>query len=123
VADAPISRIPVFARAGSIVPLGPVKPYADAPSSQPIELRIYPGANGEFALYDDAGEGFGYEKGEYSLVKLTWDDHGRSFSFAGREGNYRGPESYKLVCGGAPAVTKNVTYSGRAMKVALSACR
>ena len=48
-AAAPIERMPVFVRAGSIVPLGPVKPYADAPSDEPVELRVYPGASGDFA--------------------------------------------------------------------------
>ena len=76
-ADAPIERIPVFVRGGSIVPLGPVKPYADAPSDEPTELRVYPGANGAFALYDDSGDGQGYEKGEYSLVRMSWDNSAR----------------------------------------------
>nr|NUR36832.1 glycoside hydrolase family 31 protein [Sphingomonas sp.] len=100
-AEAPMSHIPVFARAGSIVPIGPVKPYADAPSNEPIELRIYPGASGTFALYDDAGEGFGYEKGEFSLVKLAWNDRTRSLSLAAREGAFSGMavnQQFKIVC-------------------------
>jgi len=125
-ADAPISRIPLFVRAGSIVPLGPVKPYADAPSGEPIELRVYPGANGSFSLYDDAGEGFGYEKGEYSLVKLTWDDRRRVLHIGSREGSFPGmiaTAGFKLVCGSAPAVTRLVAYSGGAMRIALQDCR
>ena len=81
-ADAPIERIPVFVRGGSIVPLGPVKPYADAPSDEPTELRVYPGANGAFALYDDSGDGQGYEKGEYSLVRMSWDNRAESSTSA-----------------------------------------
>jgi alpha-D-xyloside xylohydrolase len=125
-ADAPPSHIPVFARAGSIVPVGPVKPYADALSDEPIELRIYPGANGAFALYDDAGNGYGYEKGEYSLVRLTWTDRAHALTLANREGSYAGMPSaihFSVVCGGVPAVSAPVTYSGKAMTVPLPACR
>jgi alpha-D-xyloside xylohydrolase len=125
-ADAPTNHIPVFARAGSIVPLGPVKPYADAPSSAPIELRVYPGANGTFALYDDAGEGFGYEKGEYSLVRLAWNDRARTLSVAGRQGRYpgmAGTQQFKVQCGAVPAAAKLVSYSGSATTVALPDCR
>lgn len=123
-ADAPLSRMPLFVRAGSIVPLGPVKPYADAPSNQPVELRVYPGASGSFALYDDAGDGFGYEKREYSLVKLSWDDRARTLTFAPREGSYAtSATAFKIVCGSGSAVARPVSYTGRAIKVALSGCR
>jgi alpha-D-xyloside xylohydrolase len=125
-AAAPMSHIPVFARAGSIVPIGPVKAYADAPSDEAVELRVYPGANGSFALYDDAGDGFGYEKGEYSLVRLTWNDRSRTLSLAAREGAYPGMaprQKFKIVCGSAPAVAKPVSYSGPAMSVTLPDCR
>ena len=122
-ADAPIERMPVFVRAGSIVPLGPVKLYADAPSDEPIELRVYPGKSGTFALYDDAGNGYGYEKGEYSLIRLGWDDRGRVFSFQAREGSYASPSRFRVVCGGAPSISREVSYSGAAMRVPLSRCR
>jgi alpha-D-xyloside xylohydrolase len=125
-ADAPMSHIPVFARAGSVVPIGPVKLYADAPSPEPIELRVYPGANGSFALYDDAGDGFGYEKGEYSLMRLAWNDRARSLSLAEREGAYpgmAGTQQFKIFCGSAPAAPKLVSYSGKAMTVSLAHCR
>ena len=125
-ADAPMSHIPVFARAGSIVPIGPVKPYADAPSDQPIELRIYPGANGSFALFDDGGEGFGYEKGEYSLVRFAWNDRTRSLSIATREGVYPGMPSsaqFRIICGSAGAANKLISYSGEATAVSLPDCR
>jgi alpha-D-xyloside xylohydrolase len=125
-ADAPISHIPVFARAGSIVPIGPVKAYADAPSNDPIELRVYPGANGTFALYDDAGDGFGYQRGEYSLMRLGWNDQTQSFSLGARQNGY--PEMaerqlFKISCGSSPNVVKLVSYSGKAVIVTLRNCR
>jgi alpha-D-xyloside xylohydrolase len=126
-ADAPIERMPVFVRAGSIVPLGPVKPYADAPSDEPIELRVYPGANGAFALYDDAGNGYGYEKGEYTLVRLAWDNRVRNLTLAARQGKgYPGMAAavrYRVVCGSAPSASRDVSYAGTALKVALPDCR
>ncbi|HZC38012.1 MAG TPA: DUF5110 domain-containing protein [Sphingomicrobium sp.] len=118
--------MPVFVRGGSIVPLGPVKPYADAPSAEPIELRVYPGANGAFALYDDAGNDYGYEKGEYSLVKMSWDDRSHVLSLAAREGNYPGMKeavAFNVVCGSIRAAAHRVIYSGRPLRVPLSDCR
>ena len=70
--DAPIDHIPVFARAGSIVPVGPVVAYADEKLDAPIELRSLPGANGNYTFYEDSGEGYGYEKGEFATTKMTW---------------------------------------------------
>lgn len=124
-ADAPMSHIPVFARAGSIVPIDPVKPYADAPSDEPVELRVYPGTNGAFALYDDAGDGFGYETGRYSLVRLAWNGRTRSLSLAAREGTYRGTsgtQQFKIVCANAPGAAKLVRYSGNPVRVTLASC-
>jgi alpha-D-xyloside xylohydrolase len=122
-ADAPMTHIPVFARAGSIVPLGPVKPYADAPSDEPIELRVYPGANGSFALYDDAGDGFGYERGEYSLVRLTWNDRSHALSIASREGSYASNARLRIICGSTPQLTRDIDYMGRAVQARLAECR
>ena len=115
--------MPVFVRTGSIVPIGPVKPYADAPSDEPIELRVYPGESGTFALYDDAGNGYGYQKGEFSLIRLGWDDRGRILSFQPREGSYASPSRFRVVCGSTPSISRDVSYSGAAMRVALPACR
>jgi alpha-D-xyloside xylohydrolase len=122
-ADAPMSHIPVFARAGSIVPIGPVKPFADAPSDEPIELRVYPGANGSFALYDDAGDGFGYEKGEYSVVRLTWNDRSHALSIGSRDGTYASNARLRIVCGSAPQLTRDISYTGKAEQVRLAECR
>ncbi len=76
-AAAPLSDIPLFVRAGSILPLGPVKQYVSQESDRPLVLRVYPGADGDFTLYDDAGDGYGYERGEYGLLRLHWDDRER----------------------------------------------
>ena len=69
-----LERIPLFVRAGAIIPLGPERQFADEPRLGPTELHLYPGADGQFRLYEDAGDGYGYEQGDYSLRILTWTD-------------------------------------------------
>jgi alpha-D-xyloside xylohydrolase len=70
--DSAIDHLPLFVRAGSIVPLGPVKDYADQPSDAPLEIRVYPGADAEFTLYDDDGRTYDYEEGSRTTTPLRW---------------------------------------------------
>ena len=71
--DAPIDTIPVFVRAGSIVPMG--APVRSTEEKQAIsEVRVYPGANGEFTLYKDDGKSYAYEQGKSEITQLRWDD-------------------------------------------------
>ena len=72
--EALLDRMPLFVRAGSILPMAEGLQYADQKPEAPLELRVYPGANGEFTLYEDAGDGYGYENGEYELTEFKWDD-------------------------------------------------
>jgi alpha-D-xyloside xylohydrolase len=80
-ADADISKIPLFVREGSIIPM--IKPtnYAGENPGAPIELRVYTGRDCEFMLYDDGGDGYMYEKGEYSLINIKWDDKAGQAAF------------------------------------------
>ena len=89
VAAAPIDRIPLDVRAGSILPLGPVIEYAGQ-AADPIELRVYPGADGDFNLYEDSGDGYGYEQGAHSVIPIHWDDANRRLIIGKREGSYPG---------------------------------
>lgn len=70
---APLDSIPVFVRAGSVLPLAEGLQYADQ-APEALELRVYPGADGALALYEDAGDGYGYESGEYTVTELRWHD-------------------------------------------------
>ncbi|MBQ2462712.1 MAG: DUF5110 domain-containing protein, partial [Clostridia bacterium] len=72
--SAPLHKIPVFVHAGSIVILGPVRQYVDENRNAPLTVNVYPGADGSFTWYDDAGDGYGYEEGECAVTTLTWDD-------------------------------------------------
>ena len=126
-AKADLATIPVYARAGSIVPLGPVKQYADQASSAPIELRVYPGKDGSFELYDDEGDGYGYEQGRRATVRLSWNEAARSLALGAREGTFPGMnarQAFRVVCGAAGGKGGAVTvdYSGDAKSVALPVC-
>jgi alpha-D-xyloside xylohydrolase len=88
-AQAPLDRIPLNVRAGSILPLGPVIEYAGQ-ATDPIELRIYAGADGNFTLYEDEGDSFRYEKGAHATIPIHWDDATRTLTLGGRDGSYPG---------------------------------
>lgn len=79
-ADAALETIPLYVRAGSILPLGPVKQYVAQASSLPLTLRVYTGEDGSFDLYDDAGDGYGYEKGQYAWLHFKWHEAQRMLS-------------------------------------------
>lgn len=126
VARADIATIPVFVRAGSILPLGPVKPYADAPSAEPLDLRVYPGRDGTYQLYDDAGDGYGYQNGQFSTVSLSWTDTVHRLDIGERRGTFKGMNArqvFSIVCGAAPQAPHIVTYDGKALSVILDDCR
>ena len=93
-ADAPIGRIPLSVRAGSILPMGPEIEYARQ-ATDPIELRIYTGAYGAFTLYEDEGDSYRYEQGVHATIALAWNDAKRTLTIGKREGSYKGmPESH-----------------------------
>lgn len=87
---APLARLPLHVRAGSIVPLGPDVEYADQKPADPIELRVYPGANGDFTLYEDAGDGYQYLQGQYATIPIHWDDARRTLTIGARRGSFPG---------------------------------
>jgi len=90
--SAPIERIPLDLPAGTILPLGPVVEFAGQ-AADPIELRIYPGKNGEFVLYEDEGDSYRYERGAHAIISIRWDDTSRTLTIAAREGSYPGMAS------------------------------
>jgi alpha-D-xyloside xylohydrolase len=87
--DAPIDRIPLAVRAGSILPLGPAIEYAGQ-ATDPIEVRVYPGANADFTLYEDGGDGYAYERGAHATISIHWNDATRTLTLGARQGSYPG---------------------------------
>jgi alpha-D-xyloside xylohydrolase len=88
-AAAPINIMPIQVRAGSIVPYGPPIQYATE-DHDPIELRVYRGANGSFTLYDDEGDNYDYESGSYATILITWNDAAQTLTIGARQGSYPG---------------------------------
>jgi len=89
-AAAPIETLPLFIRPGSIVPMGPLLQYSDEKPADPIELRIYPGANGTFTLYEDENDSYRYEKGVYATIAFAWDDSTKTLTIGTRKGEFPG---------------------------------
>ena len=85
-----ISEIPIFVKAGAIIPVGPDVPYTSRVMWEDLEIDIYPGADGHFTLYEDAGDGYGYEQGEYVTTELVWDDAAGTLTIGPRKGDFAG---------------------------------
>ena len=129
-AKAPLDRIPLFVPAGSILPLGPATEYAGQEPAAPIELRIYPGADGNFTLYQDQGDGYQYEGGAHATVPLHWDDMAKTLHLGARQGSYptmlpRITFNVVLVTPatgvgfGVSKATKTIVYTGQAADLLL----
>ena len=86
--DAPLSRMPIHVRAGSVIPMGPSIQYSSEMADAPIELRVYPGADDSYTYYEDAGDGWGYERGEYALMHMRWDDAAGVLTISNRQGHF-----------------------------------
>lgn len=89
IADAPLDRIPIYAKAGAIIPMGPMIQYATQ-SVNPMELRIYRGADGSFTLYEDEGDKYSYESGSYATIPLTWSESQQRLTIGARTGSFTG---------------------------------
>ena len=89
-ANAPVNILPLFVRAGSIVPFGPVVQYATEKPADPIELRVYRGADGKFTLYEDEGDSYNYEKGKYATIPFEWNESKQSLTIGKRSGSFPG---------------------------------
>ncbi len=126
-AAAPLSQIPLYVKAGSIVPMGPFIQYATE-SIDPLEIRVYRGASGSFALYEDEGDTYDYENGEYSLIPFTWNEATQELTIGARTGTYDGMpmnRTFNIVWvdtdhgGGVELATpdETLTYDGSAQVV------
>lgn len=93
VVDAPLEHVPAFVRAGSIVPMTAPMQFVDEDRGATYELRVYTGADGNFVLYEDAGDGYAYEHGEYALISIEWNERARELLIHARKGSF--PEMVK----------------------------
>lgn len=128
----PLEQIPLYVRAGSILPLGPVRQNTRDGKADPIEVRIYPGADCSYSLYEDNGVDYGYEKGQYSEIPFTWSDRERKLTIGQRRGAYPGMlpvRTFRVVLVGpdrgtgidaASRANAEVRYEGNAVSVDVS---
>jgi alpha-D-xyloside xylohydrolase len=99
-ADAPFDSIPIYVRAGSIVPLGPELQYTSEKAPDPITLLVYTGRSGSFSLYEDDGVSYAYETGSYSRIRIAWDQDNQTLVVGAREGAFPGmlaKRSFRIV--------------------------
>ena len=120
-AAAPLDRCPLYARAGSIIPLGPDVQYSDEKPWDELEIRVYLGADGRFTLYEDAFDGQAYREGEYSTIDFSL--HGRTLTIGARKGSYPGfldTRRFRVVIlGGKEPSNTSVLYTGKPVTIKL----
>lgn len=126
-AAAPLQRMPLFVRAGSIVPRTVVQQYVDERPDAPLTLEVYTGADGSFSLYEDDGRDYGYERGEFSRISLAWNEAAGELSIGARQGAYPGMRGEREIRvrwidgrrgdAGAlePAADRTLRYTGKAL--------
>jgi alpha-D-xyloside xylohydrolase len=126
---APLDRLPLYIRAGSILPLGPTMEWSTQKAEDPIELRIYRGADGDFILYEDENDTYNYEKGSYATIPMHWDDAKQTLAIGDRKGQFPGMlasrnfqvvfvgENHGVGVGATDRPDKTVQYSGTAITV------
>ncbi len=129
--NAPIEKLPLFLRAGSIVPLGPEIEYTGQKPDDPIELRIYRGADGSFNLYEDEGDSYRYEQGAYAVIPMRWNEATGTLTLGEREGSFAGMAQHRkfrvVLVGPGHGVGENVSseadavveYTGKSVETAV----
>jgi len=116
-----LDRVPMFVRAGSILPLGPEMQYVGEKAWDNLELRIYPGANGSFTLYEDEGDNYNYEKGQYATITFQWNDKARTLTIGERKGSYPGMLQKRQFTIVTPnGKQKVIEYNGQKMQVSIA---
>ncbi len=128
---APLATLPLMVRAGSILPLGPDEEFADARPADPLELRVYPGADGDFVLYEDEGDSYNYENGVYATTRFHWNDSRRMLTIEDRRGRFAHMTEARTIhvvlvrenhgAGGKPTSKPDLTatYNGRKLTLEL----
>lgn len=122
-----LKTIPLYVKAGSIIPIGPDVQYATEKKWDNLEIRVYPGANGSFTLYEDEFDNYNYEKGAYSTISFNWNDKTRTLTIGDRQGEYPGMLANRKFnirlmtpdASGAGMSPKTVEYDGKSASVKL----
>ena len=116
-----LNRVPMFVRAGSILPLGPEMQYTGEKPWDNLEIRLYPGADGTFTLYEDEGDSYNYERGIYSTIPFHWNDRSHTLTIGNRQGQYPGMLTNRKFTVVMPnGTSQTVNYNGKEVAVQLS---
>ncbi len=108
-----LETMPLYVRAGAILPLGPVKQYAEEKVDGPIEVTVYPGADGSFLLYEDDGRSFNYRRGEWMGIRLSWNDARRTLEVGLTEGSRMIPPARRELVVKMGKSARPVNFEGR----------
>lgn len=115
-----LQSIPLFVRAGSVVPMGKEMQSVEDKDWSSLTLRVYPGTNGHFTLYEDDGNTYNYEKGQYAEIPMSWNDRSRTLTIGRRVGQYDGMlKTRKFTVITPDGTTKTVSYNGKKLTVKL----
>ena len=110
--------IPLYVKAGSIIPVGPQVQYATEKPWDHLELKVYAGANGNFILYEDEFDNYNYEKGAYTEIPISWNNASRKLTIGARKGAYEGMlKNRKFTVTLQDGTQKSVDYNGKAVSV------
>lgn len=113
-----LDRIPLFVRAGSIIPIGPDVQYTNEKKWDNLIINVYPGADGTFTLYEDEGDNYNYESGAYTEIQMKWNDTKRILTIDARKGEYNGMLTKRnFTIRTADGKEKIITYSGKKINV------
>ena len=113
-------HVPMFVRAGSILPLGPEMQYVGEKAWDSLELRIYPGADATFTLYEDEGDSYNYERGVYTTIPISWDNASHQLTIGQRQGSFPGMlQQRQFVVSLPDGNTQTVSYDGSAITIQL----
>ena len=113
-----LDRIPLFVRAGSIIPIGPDVQYTNEKKWDNLIINVYPGADGTFTLYEDEGDNYNYESGAYTEILMKWNDTKRILTIDARKGEYNGMLTKRnFTIRTADGKEKIITYSGKKINV------
>jgi alpha-glucosidase (family GH31 glycosyl hydrolase) len=112
-----LETIPLYARAGTILPLGPVKQYVSEKVEAPLRVRVYPGADGSFLLYDDDGQSFDYRRGAWMGVEMKWDDQRRTLGMSLAKGSRMLPPLGREIEVDLQGKTRHAVFGGDPVEV------
>ena len=115
-----LDLIPLYVKAGSILPIGPDVQYATEKKWDHLEIRVYPGADGHFVLYEDELDNYNYESGAYTEIPFIWNESARTLTIDRRKGSYEGmPINRKFSIVSPDGTRREVNYTGKKVNIRL----